>query len=164
MKGFLVFKKIENYEKLKEQHDEKVTEFNNLWKTLGETTSQIYEVQGHVTDIKETVSNITESLKVPTNMITNLSEDLGIQEEQECDYVAAMSIYMKSHVKKPTHRFTCDKCNKMFPDMKERVAHKKSSHVGTSKLYACTECDAKFTAVYAFQQHSKTAHKHKMVQ
>ena len=60
------------------------------YKELGEMRANLYEVQGQVTELEETISEITgenlvksETIKVQANMIVKLQVDLGIQEEEE---------------------------------------------------------------------------------
>ena len=153
---------------------------NQLCKNHGETQSQLYEAQLRVTEIEETVSDIqgvnvviNETIKVQEQIIQNLQEDLGIQEDtkvveialehntentcNKCDYIASKNIYMKSHMLKHNTGQKCNKCQKTFNSIKVLEDHIKTSHI--TKLLACTECDAKFMVEHALLQHTKAVHK-----
>ena len=78
------------YISLINKHQTKVSEYNELLKTVEEANAQLYEAQQRVADMEETVSDtqgvnvvINETLRVQEKMIENLREDLGTQEDME---------------------------------------------------------------------------------
>ena len=78
------------YISLLNKHETKVSEYNELLKTVGEAKAQLYEAQQRVADMEEILSDvqgvnvvINEAPKVQEEIIENFREDLGTQEDME---------------------------------------------------------------------------------
>lgn len=102
--------------------------------------------------IKDEYNNIEEDSSSEESEVEHISQKLKIQNNKE------------KHINSSTNNLevniaaACDKCDKVFENIKALTRHLSKSHLPEDKKFACPICSRKFTQTCSMYTHMRTFH------